>query len=61
MSETPPPERPEFVLPAPKRMTPWVKALVVLTVAGFLMYFGFIGLILLLEQFSIYETAAIGL
>jgi hypothetical protein len=56
---SPPGDRPEFVLPKPKRMTPWVKALVILTLAFFLLVAGCTALIAGLGKLSIYKTVQV--
>ena len=56
---SPPGDRPEFVLPKPKRMTPWVKALVILTLAFFLLSAGCMALIAGLGKLSIYKTVQV--
>jgi hypothetical protein len=60
MSDTTPPgDRPEFVLPKPKRMTPWVKALVILSLALLLLFGGCMALIAGLGKVSIYKTVQV--
>lgn len=49
--------RPEFVLPKPKRMTPWVKALLVLTIGFFALFGGCVALITAIGHVSLYATA----
>ena len=56
---SPPGDRPEFVLPKPKRMTPWVKALVILTLAFFLLFACCMALIAGLGKLSIYKTVQV--
>ena len=56
---SPPGDRPEFVLPKPKPMTPWVKALVILTLAFFLLFAGCMALIAGLGKLSIYKTVQV--
>jgi hypothetical protein len=53
----PDPPRPEFVLPKPKRMTPWVKALLVLTLGFFALFGGCVALISAIGHVSLYATA----
>ena len=49
--------RPGFVLAAPKRWNPWVKALVVLTVGSFALFGAFVALISFIENHvSLYAT-----
>ena len=52
-----PTPRPEFVLPKPKRMTPWVKALLVLTLGSFALFGGCVALITGIGHISLYATA----
>ena len=56
---SPPGDRPEFVLPKPKRMTPWVKALVILSLALLLQFGGCMALIAGLGKLSIYKTVQV--
>ena len=56
---SPPGDRPEFVLPKPKRMIPWVKALVILTLAFFLLFAGCMALIAGFGKLSIYKTVQV--
>jgi hypothetical protein len=49
--------RPEFVLPKPKRMTPWVKALLVLTLGCFALFGGCVALITAIGHVRLYATA----
>jgi hypothetical protein len=49
--------RPEFVLPKPKRMTPWVKALLVLALGFFALFGGCVALISAIGHVSLYATA----
>ena len=51
--------RPEFVLPKPKRMTPWVKALVIVSLALLLQFGGCMALIAGLGKLSIYKTVQV--
>jgi hypothetical protein len=48
--------RPEFVLPKPKRMTAWVKALLVLTIGFFALFGGCVALITAIGHVSLYKT-----
>ena len=57
MPDSPPPE---FVLPKPKRMTPWVKALLIVTLAFFLLTGAYIVLIVGLSKISIFEAVQVG-
>lgn len=60
MSDTTPPgDRPEFVLPKPKRMTPWVKAFVILSLAFLLLFAGCAALITGIGKLSIYKTVQV--
>ena len=52
-----PTPRPEFVLPKPKRMTPWVKALLVLTLGSFALFGSCVALITAIGHISLYATA----
>ena len=51
--------RPEFVLPKPKRMTPWVKALLILSIASLLLFGGYVALIVGIGKLSIYKTVQV--
>lgn len=56
MLEAMPDTRPEFVQPKRRRMTPWVKAFVILTSAFFLLLGAFIVLIVGIGKLNILEA-----